>query len=74
VSGAAELVRLAVLRHGSERRAAQVEVHGLVQARAAGALVGEDHGHRAAGARRVPGAFHLRGGGIILLSKCEEVQ
>jgi hypothetical protein len=58
-SGAAELVGLAGLRHGSERRAAQVEVHGLVQARAAGALVGEDHRHRAAGARRVAGAFHL---------------
>ena len=59
-SGAAELVGLAGLRHGSERRAAQVEVHGLGQARAGGALVCEDHRHRAAGARRVTGAFHLQ--------------
>ena len=59
-SGAAELVGLAGLRHGSERRAAQVEVHGLGQARAAGALVGDDHGGRLPGACRVAVAFNLR--------------
>ena len=59
-AGGAELVGLAGLRHGAERRAAQVEVHGLLQARAAGALVGEDHRHRAAGARREIGRASCR--------------
>jgi NaMN:DMB phosphoribosyltransferase len=59
-AGAAELVGLAGLRHGAERRAAEVEVHGLLQARAVGAFVREDDDHRGAGARRVPGASHLR--------------
>ena len=71
-SGGAELVGLAGLRQGAERRPAQVEVHGLHQARAGGAQVGEHHRHRAAGARRVAGAFHLRriydpnGGGNVM--------
>jgi hypothetical protein len=43
-------------------------VHGLLLARAVGALVREDHGHRAPGARRVIGAFHLETAKNILLT------
>jgi hypothetical protein len=58
-AGAAQLVGLAGLRHGAERRPAQVEVDRLAQARAAGALVGDHDGHRGAGASVITGAFHL---------------
>ena len=59
-TGGAQLVGLAGVRHGAERRPAQVEVDRLVRARAAGrALVGDHHGHRVAGASVIAGAFHL---------------
>lgn len=53
-----QVVGLAGLRHGTERRPAQVEVR-LFQARAAGALIRDDDRHRAARARGVTSAFHL---------------
>jgi hypothetical protein len=60
VASGAELVGLPGLRHGAERRPAQVEVHGFSEARARGTQVGEDHHHRGAGARHMACTFHLR--------------
>jgi len=67
-AGAAQLVGLAGLGHGAERRPAQVEVDRLVQARAAGALVGDDDGHWVAGASLIAGAFHL----LVMIIKAKE--
>jgi len=67
-TGGAQLVGLAGLRHGAERRPAQVEVDRLVQARAAGALVGDDDGHWVAGASLVARAFHL----LVMIIKAKE--
>lgn len=60
LAGVAELIVLAGFCQGAERRPAQVEVDGLFEARAAGAQVGEDDGHRLAGARGVAAALHLQ--------------
>jgi hypothetical protein len=57
-AGAAQLDGLAGLRHGTERRPAEVEVR-LVQARAAGALVRDHHSHGVTRAGSVTRALHL---------------
>nr|ACR36112.1 unknown [Zea mays] len=67
-AGGAKPVGHAGLRHGAHGGAAHVEVSRLCEADTAGALVGDDHGGRLAGACRVAVAFNLVAGAAALAS------
>jgi hypothetical protein len=71
-AASADLVTHVGLRHGAHDRAAHVEVGNLAVEQPAGGQVGDDDGHRLAGAGRVARAFHLIAGIAGLASPVQQ--